>query len=398
MAVFTDISDPRYREQLAKVEKAYGLTVTSVEGITLGSSNSLFKIYVQGSDAPLVLTIYEPPEVTPAGLTNEAYQVMLRYLEYLATALNDAVDKYGEPVRLQVPKPLEARSSSPQRVPFVELSFDGVTKTASIMPFVYGKSYSNSPGELPEPGEAFLTGRALAGYLTIAQSYPEPGLFPSFDFAIYARDISEISDNRITMERLGYVLSDHVQEGFTAEKIGRDYLREMRSAGRQLLSYWQQATIDEPAFASTLIHSDLFTDNVLIDDLGQLCLLDFSETSFGPIGIDIGVALTSWASQNGVISPNNLISFLEGFDSVLELTARQLAQVPIFSMIGAYRWETFRVQRIELHDPRQYAMRSPAEFQSFRHGWRGLQEVFDESQSVADLAARLDPSDARKDL
>ena len=363
----------------------------------LGSSNSLFKITVQGSDAPLVLTIYEPPEVTPAGLTNEAYQVRLRYIEYLASALNDAVDKYGAPVRLQVPKPLEAQLSSPHRAPFVELSLDDVTKTASIVPFVRGKSYENKPGELAEPGEAFLTGRALAGYLTVAQSYPEPGLFPSFDFSIYSREISRIRNNRIALERLGYVLSDRGQEGLRAEKIGHDYLSEMKSAGRQLLNDWQQVTIQEPAFASTLIHSDLFTDNVLIDDEGLLYLLDFSETSFGPIGIDIGIALTSWASLNGVISPNNLISFLEGFDSVLELTDKQLTQVPIFSMIGAYRWETFRVQRIELHDPRQRALRSPAEFQSFRHGWKGLQEVFDESQSVDDLAERLEHRDAHGD-
>jgi Ser/Thr protein kinase RdoA (MazF antagonist) len=391
MAVFTDISDPRYKAQLSQIEEAYGLFVSSIEGIMQGSGNSTFKITVQDSEAPLVLTIYEPPEVTPDGLTNEAYQVMLRYLEYLASSLNDAVDKYGVPVRLQVPKLLEARRSTRDKAPFVELSLDHVTKTASIVPFILGKSYSNSQGELPEPSEAFLTGRALAGYLTIAQSYPEPGLFPNYDFAIYTREISRISANRIALERLGYVLSNHVQDGLNAEKIGRDYLAEMKSAGRRLLSEWQQATTQEPAFPSTLIHNDLFADNVIIDDADLIYLLDFTETSFGPIGIDIGVCLTSWASQNGVISPNNLISFLEGFDSVLELTAKQLAQVPVFSMIGAYRWETFRVKRLEMQDPRQSALASPAEFQTFRHGWRALQEVFDESQSVDDLAARLAP-------
>ncbi|MGB3715944.1 MAG: phosphotransferase [Candidatus Promineifilaceae bacterium] len=373
------------------------MSVSSIEGIRLGSSNSLFKIYVQGSDAALVLTIYEPPEVTPAGLTNEAYQVMLRYLEYLGSALNAAVDKYGEPIRLQVPIPLEARASSPHRAPFVEVSLDGVTKTVSIVPFIRGKSYENNPGELAEPGEAFLTGRALAGYLTIAQAYPEPGLFPSFDYAIYTREISRISHKRIALKRLGYVLSDHSLEGLRAEKKGRDYLSEMKSAGRQLLSDWQQATIHKPAFASTLIHCDLFTDNVLIDDEGLLYLLDFSETGFGPIGIDIGIALTSWASQNGVISSNNLIRFLEGFDSVMDLTAEQLSQVPVFSMIGAYRWETFRIQRIEMQDPRKRDLRSPAEFQSIRQAWKGLQEVFEELRNVDDLAARLAHRDAHGD-
>lgn len=397
MAVFTNISDPRYKEQLSQLEAAYGLLISSIEGITLGSSNSLFKLYVQGSDAPLVLTIYEPPEVTPAGLTNEAYQVMLRYLEYLTSALTDAVDKYGDPVRINVPKPLEAQTSSPNRAPFVELSFDGITKTVSIAPFVHGKSYVNSPGELAEPDEAFLTGRALAGYLTIAQSYPEPGIFPSFDFVDYSREISRISENRITQERLGFVLSDRGLEGFKAEKVGREYLYEMKSAGGQLLDDWQQATIQEPAFASTLIHCDLFTDNVIIDDEGQLILLDFSETNLGPIGIDIGVALTSWASQNGVIAPENVIRFLEGFDSVMDLTAEQLAQIPLFSMIGAFRWETFRIQRIELQNPRKCDLRSPAEFQSLRRAWSKMQATFAGLTSVRDLASSIGSQNVRND-
>ena len=101
----------------------------------------------------------------------------------------------------------------------------------------------------------------MAGYLKVAQSYPEPGRFPSFDFTIYPGEISRINDSRLAQERLGYVLSERVQKGLRAEKLGRDYLTEMKSAGVLLLSYWQQAKTQEPAFPSTLIHNDLFADN-----------------------------------------------------------------------------------------------------------------------------------------
>jgi len=72
MAVFTDITDTKYRSQLRAVENAYEISITSIEGIPLGSSDSLFKISTSQRDEALVLTIYETPDVTPNGMTTES--------------------------------------------------------------------------------------------------------------------------------------------------------------------------------------------------------------------------------------------------------------------------------------------------------------------------------------
>jgi len=82
---------------------------------------------------------------------------------------------------------------------------------------------------------------------------------------------------------------------------------------------------------------------------------------------------------------DNVKIFLEGFDSVIPLSGKALSQIPAFTQFGAFRWETFRIQRIEMQDPERYAMRSPLEFQTLRHAWQALQEQFDKVSSVQDL-------------
>ena len=87
MAVFTDITDPNYRDQLLEIERAYRVTIESVEEITAGSSDTKFKIYAREYDEPLVLTIHETPDVTPTGLTSEETKQMLYYVDYLANTV-----------------------------------------------------------------------------------------------------------------------------------------------------------------------------------------------------------------------------------------------------------------------------------------------------------------------
>jgi Ser/Thr protein kinase RdoA (MazF antagonist) len=390
MAVFTDITTPRYQKQFSEIEKAYGITVTSIEGIPLGSSDSMFKITTREFDAPLVLTIHETPDVTPAGLTNEAAQIMIQYLGFLADATAEVTDRKGVPVEIVVLKPLSAHPNTEEQAPFLELIFDSVKKPASIVPFVEGRSYVNSPEEYIQPEDAYLAGRALAAFLSVAGSYPTPDRFPVYDFEQFAREVVGMADDEEGWEHLGYVLSNRRFEEEEAAKIGRRYISELKASGQRLVDEWQRLSRQEPAFPVTLIHGDLFADNVLIDEKSRLILLDFSEVSRCPIGIDLGTALLSWASQNGELLLHNMVRLLQGFDSVIALTGEQLSQLPIFIQFAAFRWETFRIQRIYLQDPRRRDIRSPAEFHSLRHAWQELQSLFTELVSVDDLPTRLD--------
>jgi len=389
MAVFTDITDTKYRSQLRAVENAYEISITSIEGIPLGSSDSLFKISTSQRDEALVLTIYETPDVTPNGMTTESAQRMLRFIDYAASASASVTDRMGESVKLIILQPLRAHANAPNQAPHLELTFEGIQKCASILPFVRGKCYVNSPEELVDPHEALLVGKALGAYLMIAKSFPNPEIFSKYLFHDCAQDVAQVSGDPSTEERLGYVLSKGRSEGSAAVSIGRQYMADMMERGQRLVREWDRVSSNESVYANTLIHGDVFTDNVIFDEEGNVVLLDFNEISFGPIGLDIGTALSSWASRNGKPVIGNALKFLEGFDSVEPLTREQLAQIPTFVQIGAYRWETFRVQRIRMQDPRRITMRSPDEFRSIQLSWRKLESVFSGVSSLEDLETRI---------
>jgi Ser/Thr protein kinase RdoA (MazF antagonist) len=389
MAVYTDLTHPKYREQFAQVEQAFAITIVSIEGMAAGSSDTKFQILIQDSPDSFVLTIHETPDVTAAGLSGAAAGNMLRYVDYLAGAAVVVLDRFGEPVNLSFLTPLRARQPGQAEAPSLELTFDGVRKTVSIVPFIKGKTFENSPGELVEPAEAYLAGRALAAYATIARSYPESFTFERYDFQEYSRKVSRLANEQEVMDRLGYVLSAGRLEGAAAEAAGREYLAEMDQDGRALLEKWRDFESDDSPFTPTLIHGDLFTDNTLIDEHGRLIMIDFSEVTNGNTGLDIGVSINSWAAQNGRPDKTNVIRFLEGFDSVTPLTRAALTLIPTYARFGAFRWETFRIQRITMQDPRQFNLRSPAELQSLRHAWRALQRSFEGLESLSDLS-RID--------
>ena len=389
MAVFTDITDSKYRDQLRAIENAYEISITSIEAILLGSADSLFKISTSQHAEALVLTIYETPYVTPYGLTHEAAQRMLWFIDYVANASDGVTDNTGELVKLIILKPLQANANNPHQAPYIDLTFEGIQKCASIVPFVKGKSYANSPEELAEPHEAMLVGKALGAYLKIAKSYPNREIFPEFPFHEYARGVAQVSGDPSTEGRLGYVLSKGRSEGSAAVSIGRQYMADMKERGQRLVREWDRVFSKESVYANTLIHGDVFTDNVIFDEEGNVVLLDFNETSYGPIGLDIGIALSSWASRYGMPAMDNALNFLEGFDSVGHLTREQLTQIPAFVQIGAYCYETFRVRRIGMQDPRQMKMRSPDEFRSIQLGWRKLESVFAGVSSLEDLETRI---------
>jgi Ser/Thr protein kinase RdoA (MazF antagonist) len=389
MAVYTDITSPEYRNQLSEIERAFSIEITSITGIVLGSSDSMFKITAGDTESSFVLTIYETPDVTPAGLESGAAQIMINYLVFLAESTGNCFDKKGAAVNISIPKPLPTYQYTENQASFVELTFNGMKKSVSMVPYIEGKSFINTPEELAEPDEAYLAGRALGAYHTLALSYPEPELFPNWEFERFVHDVDPAAYDLKALERLGYVLSGSRRHGFDAEELGRDYLSKLRDSGLQLLEEWHRMTRMEPRFKSTLIHGDMFTDNVLIDDDNRLILLDFNETNYGPIGVDIGVALTSWASQHGKPILGNVLTFLQGYDGVTSLSSAQLSQIPLFVQVGAFRWEVFRVRRTATQDPRERSMRSPAEFRSIRGRWAELDQLFSGLGSIKDLAPRI---------
>jgi Ser/Thr protein kinase RdoA (MazF antagonist) len=389
MAVFTDITSRRYREQFSLVEKAFNISIASIESIPAGSIDSKFKICTLEYDHNLVMTIHETPDVTAAGKTCRESMNMLHYVDYLANSLLEVTGQYEAADSVSVLKPLPAYSQSESQTPYLELDFDGIKKPVSIVPFIVGKSFKNSPDELAQPGEVTLAGKALAALTLLARRYPEPSRFEPFDFCHYVNEIKRVLEDGQVTERLGYALSDGQPGRSVNEELGKAYLSEMNEMGGFLRTTWVRILENDTDFTHSLLHGDFFTDNTIIDDKGRLIVFDFSQACNGPIGLDIGIALNSWATQYGRPKIAHVLRFLEAFDSVIRLNESILPLIPAFAQIGAFRWETFRIQRMELQDPRQYPMRSPQEFQSMRKAWIRFQESFADARSVQELSANL---------
>jgi len=389
MAVFTDLTAQKYREHLSRIENAFDIRIVDIQGMLQGTADSKFKISTDGFEEPLVITIHETPDVSPAGKTSEQIKILLYYLDHLAAASSTVVDRVGGPVNLKVLKPLTAFRGTSDSAPLLELDFDGVTKALSIVPFIVGESYENDPAVMAAPDDARLAGRALGGLSLLSQSYPHRAQFNQFSFSTFVKKIDRISRDKGALESLGRFLSEDRLVGKSAIELGRNYIAEMKVSGKELLEFWPKINGRDSITIQPLIHGDFFSDNIMIDGDGNLFVLDFGDTSRGPVGLDIGVALASWASQHGLPDLENVKVFLEAFDSVIPLTIDTLNAIPSFVLVGAYRWETFRIQRIDRQDTSQFDMFSPVEFSSLRHSWQELQELFASSSSLVDLANRI---------
>ena len=222
MTVFTDITESRYNQHLIAIENAFDITITDIKGLSPGTSDSTFKLTVDQFDDPLVLTLHETPNVSPMGKTSQESKTMLRYIDYLSGTISSAADTSGEPVNAHVLKPLRANPQNKPE-PFIELLFDGDIRAVSVVAFIRGKSFENIPEEVPDPYETRLAGRALAGYLVTAQSYPEPHLFPDYHFPAFVQEIDRIVESGAVFENLGTMLSEQVLKNKEAARVGREY-------------------------------------------------------------------------------------------------------------------------------------------------------------------------------
>ena len=387
MAVFTDITALHYRDHLSQIEDAFEISIVSIEGLLLGTADSKFVLKRADNESLLVLTIHETPDISPAGKISEKIKIMLRYVDYLAEACTTVVDKIGEPVNIKIPKPLRAFPQQIDAAPVFELEFEEVTKAVSIVPFIKGVSYENDPNVLAARKDARLAGRALGGLSILAQGYPHSKQFERFDFAQFVKDIERISGDDGALESLGQVLSERQLGPISAIDMGRKYIDRMNVRGGELIETWDNISSQVEPDGQQLIHGDFFTDNTMIEVGGSFIVLDFGDTSRGLVGLDIGIALNSWASHNGLADLENVGAFLEGFDSVTPLSIDILQAIPSFVQVGSFRWESFRIGRIDMQDADQFDMLSPVEFSSLHESWQKLKKPFSSFSSLKDLMA-----------
>lgn len=386
MAVYTDLTAPRYHRQFKAIEAAFEFRIARIEPIAGGSTDSKFRIETT-DHAAYVLTIHESPAASVAGVSLDAAKRTIRYTEYLADALPAMRDRRGKPIEVCVVKPLRSVGEIPPVTPFLEVDFDGELRLVTIVEYVEGKAYQNHVDEIIEPWESHLAGRALAACFRASQNYLDAWNFKNYDFAICVEEIDRLGRQPVVIERLNYLLAKEPADTLNGLAQGSDYLTEMRTTGQELLSFWRLVKAAETDYG--LIHGDFFTDNTILRTDNMLVAFDFSQTTQSCFGMDVGTALNSWGAINCSPRVQNTLEFLSGVDSVYSLPPELFAMLPHFAELGALRWETFRVQRLERQDPRRHTLRSPVEFLNLRHAWRRMQPAFAHATSLKTLSQNL---------
>jgi len=141
----------------------------------------------------------------------------------------------------------------------------------------------------------------------------------------------------------------------------------------------------------SVIHGDLFRDNVLYIGDKLSGILDFYDACKGPWLIDIAIATNDWCSDNGSIHNDKTTSLLAGYQSIRPLQSEEQRLWPVVLRAAALRFWLSRLQhRIQPRPGVLTQEKDPNEFKRLLQQHRQLQ-----SRS-APVSTHLNPLNLRK--
>lgn len=104
-----------------------------------------------------------------------------------------------------------------------------------------------------------------------------------------------------------------------------------------------------PALPSGLIHQDLFPDNLLVDDAGDLkAVLDLEQATFGRFVYDLAVAATSWCWDGKVHRREAMDALLRAYEALRPLSAAERAAFADELRLAAARFTITRITDVFL--------------------------------------------------
>lgn len=310
MAVYTHLGS----ERLARIIAAYGVgELVSAKGIAEGISNSNWLIETTGPDgggARYVLTMYE------RRIEISELPFFLGLLDHLAAE------------GCAVPATIHDRSGAACR------EVEG--KAIALIEFLPGVS----PSE-PSPAQARSAGRALARVHLAGTRYPHTRQNP-----LTAENSAGILA-RFSESRLAGIDPDLPATAARASDIAR------------------QVPGDLP---ESIIHSDLFPDNVLMLGDEVSGLIDFYFAASGAMAYDLAVTHAAWSfdPRGEVLDAAIGRALVEGYESVRPLLPEERAALPLLAQAGCLRFVASRTEDwfdtpgdalVRRKDPMEFARR-----------------------------------------
>ncbi|MGE0551141.1 MAG: homoserine kinase [Kofleriaceae bacterium] len=163
---------------------------------------------------------------------------------------------------------------------------------------------------------------------------------------------------------------DHLVERFSQFAASADPVLAPAIAviGEELVVAAQASSIRQAA-TRTIIHGDLFRDNVLWDGDQLAALLDFEQASGGSVAYDLAVCINDWAWADG-LRLDVARALIEGYQRIRKLTAGDRAALLIEVRAAATRFTITRITDVYLAG----VTNPEKDFRAFLarcDGWRG---------------------------
>lgn len=302
MAVYTHLG----AEDLAALIAHYDLgTLKSVKGIAEGVSNSNWLI--ETSKARYILTMYE------RRIETSDLPYFLGLLDHLAAA------------HCPVPRTIHDREGAAFRMMG--------DKAVALIEFLPGVS-----PDQPTVGQARSVGAALAEMHLAAQDFPfqrantlGPGSWAD------------------VLENCGADALASIDPALPATAI----------AAREVANNWPKG------LPETIIHSDLFPDNVLMLDGQVTGMIDFYFACTGAAAYDLAVTHAAWCFTNdgSQLRPKISRALIAGYETLRPLESAERTALPVLAQGACLRFISSRAADwLEMQDDALVCRKNPIEF------------------------------------
>jgi homoserine kinase type II len=285
MAHITRLSDAQAQALLEQ----YGLVLESLEPLPAhGTVNSNYRVRANGKQWFLRLNEGK----TDADVDTEV-------------ALIDAMRAAG------VPTPFVVRARDGRAV------LPAAGRPATLFPWLFAHEASPHPAR---PKTVEVAGTALA----------------KLHLAGWGRTADRCPRNHYSLAELERRLATFADEPRVADVV-------------PLLRYELTRAHQLPATVSGLIHQDLFPDNVLVDDRGQLvAVLDFEQATFGTLVYDLAVAINAWCWNGTRIETAAAEALVAAYEAIRPLEPAERRALVDTARLASARFAITRITDVFL--------------------------------------------------
>ena len=141
-----------------------------------------------------------------------------------------------------------------------------------------------------------------------------------------------------------------------------------------LLDEELERALRRPPTASGLIHQDLFPDNLLVDENGQLAaVLDLEQATFGRFAYDLAVSANAWCWDGQAIVRPAVEALLGAYEAVRALDPDERAAFPDECRLAAARFTITRITDVFLPENVDPDLRKRKDWRDYArrlHFWR----------------------------